>query len=118
MTREEFLATLKLLDVKKYGGEFRIKGFLLDFTPSKIADYVMLKGRIPYSLAKTIYDQAEKYQLDTTYFKYFYICKDKTHPIEERYIDRIKIDSVDALKFIIETIFEHPYINEWAIGNY
>lgn len=118
MTNSEFITTLKLLDVKEKGGEFRIKGFLLDYTKSPLYDYVMLKGRIPYSLAKTIYDQAEKYQLDINYFKYFYICEDKTHPIEKKYIDRIKIDSVEALKFVIETVREHPFINEWAIGNY
>lgn len=118
MLKIEFITALNMLNVKERGGEFRIKGFLLDYIASPITDYVMLKGRIPYSLAKTIYEQAEKYQLDISYFKYCYICEDKTHPIEKKYIDRIKIDSIEALKFVVETVREHPFINEWAIGNY
>lgn len=116
MTRGEFLTTLKLLDVKEKGGEYRIKGFLLDYINSPITGYVMLKGKIPFSLAKAICEQAEKYKLDKYYFNGTY--DDPTNPIEKKYIDRIKIDSVEALKFVIETVREHPFINEWAIGNY
>ena len=113
MTREEFLTVLKILDVKEHGGEFRIKGFLLEYVRSPISDYVMLQGKIPYSLAEVIYQEANKYKLNPYCFNIAY--KDNTN---QKYIDRIKIDSDEALKFIIETIREHPFINEWAIGNY
>ena len=116
MIREEFLTTLKLLDVKEKGGEFRIKGFLLDYIRSPIFDYVLVKGKIPYFLAKVIYDEAEKYSLDTYYFKCVY--EDKNHPIGKTYITQIKITSPEALQFVIQTIRDYPFINEWAIGNY
>ena len=57
MTRDSFLTTLKLLDVQEKGREFRIKGFRLNYIHSPIYDYVMLEGKIPYSLAKAIYEQ-------------------------------------------------------------
>lgn len=113
MTRGEFLTVLKLLDVKERGGEIRIKGFLLDYVHSPIVDYVMLRGKIPYSLAEVIYQEANKYRLDTYYFNCAY--EDNTN---QKYLDRIKIDSVEALKFVIETVREQSFINEWAIGNY
>lgn len=113
MTRGEFLTALKLLDVKELGGEFRIKGFLLDYIRSPISDYVMLKGKIPYSLAKAIYEEANKCKLDTYYLNYAY--EDNTN---QKYFTRIKIESVEALKFVIETVRKHSFINEWAIGNY
>lgn len=113
MTRGEFLTVLKLLDVKERGGEFRIKGFLLELIHSPIADYVMLRGKIPYSLAEVIYQEANKYRLDTYYFNGAY--EDNNN---QKYLNGIKIDSVEALKFVIETVREHPFINEWAIGNY
>lgn len=116
MTHSEFLTTLKLLDVKEKGGEYRIKGFLLGYVNSPIIGYVSLLGKIPYSLASAIYEQAKEYRLDTYYFNCTY--EDTTNPIEKKYINRIKIDSVEALRFVIETIREHPFINEWAIGNY
>jgi hypothetical protein len=116
MNKTQVRTTYQLLNVKERGGEYRIKGFLLDYIPSPITDYVMLKGRIPFSLAEAIYEQHVKYRLDIYYFNCSY--EDPNHPIEKKYIDRIKIDSVEALKFVIETIREHPYINEWAIGNY
>lgn len=116
MTRGEFLTVLKLLDVRELGGEFRIKGFLLELIYSPISDYVMLKGKIPYSLAEVIYQEANKYKLDTYYFNRAY--EDTTAPINKKYIDQIKIESAEALKFVIETVREHPFINEWAIGNY
>lgn len=117
MIREEFLTTLKLLDVKEKGGEFRIKGFLLEYVRSPIFDYVLLKGKIPYSLAKAIYEQHKKYKIDMEHF-IFSPYEDKDDPIEKFYIDRITIKSVEALQFVIETIREYPIINEWAIGNY
>ena len=116
MTREEFLTTLKLLNVEERGGEFRIKGFLLGYINSSITGYVILNGKIPYSLAKAIYEEAEKYKLDKSYLLFTY--EDNTNPIEKTYINRIQIDSPEALKFVIETVREHPFINEWAIGNY
>ena len=116
MTHTEFLTTLKLLDIKEKGGEFRIKGFLLEYVKSPISDYVLLKGKIPFSLSKAIYEKATTYRLDNYYFGCTY--EDPTNPIEKKYIDRIKIDSVEGLKFVIETVREHPFINEWAIGNY
>ncbi len=116
MTRGEILTVLKLLDVRERGYEFRIKGFLLDYVKSPTSDYVMLRGKIPYSLAKAIYEEANKYRLDTYYFNCAY--EDNTNPINKKYITQIKIDSVEALKFVIETVREHPFINEWAIGNY
>lgn len=115
MTRDEFLTMLNQIDVKEKGGQFRIKGFFLEYVPSPINSYVLLKGRIPYSLAQAIYEQAKKYRLDTSYFMFVY---EDDNPIEKKYIDRIKVDSVEALKFVIETVREHPFINEWAIGNY
>lgn len=116
MTHDSFLTTLKLLDVKERGREFRIKGFLLEYVHSPIIDYAWLRGKIPYSLAKAIYEQAEKYKLDTYYSKC--IHEDNNNPIDKKYITQIKIDSEEALKFVIETVREHPFINEWAIGNY
>ena len=116
MTQEVYLTVLKLLDVKERAGEFRIKGFLLEYVRSSISNYVMLKGKIPYSLAEAIYKEANKYKLDTYYFNCAY--EDNTNPISKKYISQIKIDSVEALKFVIETVREHPFINEWAIGNY
>lgn len=113
MTRGEFLTVLKLLDVKEHGGEFRIKGFLLELIHSPVSDYVMLKGKIPYSLAEVIYQEANKYKLNPYCFNIAY-----TDNTNQKYIDQIKIDSVEALKFVIETVREHPFINEWAIGNY
>ena len=113
MTRGEFLTVLKLLDVRELGGEFRIKGFLLECVHSPISDYVMLKGKIPYSLAKVIYEEVNKYKLDTYYFNCAH--EDNTN---QKYITQIKIQSVEALRFVIETVREHSFINEWAIGNY
>ena len=114
MTRGEFLTVLKLLDIKERGGEFRLKGFVLEYVHSPISDYVMLKGQIPYSLAEVIYQEANKYRLDTFYFNY--ACKEDN--TNQKYLERIKIDSVEALEFVIETVRKHPFINEWAIGNY
>ena len=116
MTHGEFLTTLNLLNVKEKGGEYRIKGFLLGYINSPITGYVILNGKIPYSLAKAIYEEAEKYKLDKIYLRFTF--EDNTNPIEKTYINRIQIDSPEALKFVIETIRENPFINEWAIGNY
>lgn len=116
MTYDVFLWTLKFLNVHQHNREFRIKGFLIEHIHSPIRDYILVKGKIPYSLAKAIYKESEKYRLDTYYFKCAY--EDNKNPIEKNYITQIKIESPEALKFVVETIREHPFINEWAIGNY
>ena len=118
MTREEFLTTLKLINIKEKGGEFRIKGFLLDYIRSPISDYVLLKGRIPYSLAKTIYAQYKTYHFSITDPEFQCPKYDENARVEKYYVSRIQINSPEALKFVIEAVRNHPFINEWAIGNY
>jgi len=117
MKRDVFLTTLKLLDVKEKGGEFRIKGFLLEFILTPTYEFVALTGKIPYSLAKAIYEQHERYSIDMDR-EFNRPIEDKNSPFEKLYIDQIKFNSPEALKFVVETVREHPFINEWAIGNY
>jgi len=116
MTREEFLITLTLLEVKEKGGEFRIKGFLIDYIKSPLNDYILIKGKIPYFLAKIIYEECGKYALDPGH-EFLHPHEEEGHPTS-CYITQIKITTPLALKYVIETIRDYPFINEWAIGNY
>ena len=117
MTRDEFLTTLRLLKVKSHDNEFRIKGFLLDYIKSPISDYVFLKGKIPYFLAKVIYEDGAKYNLHPD-FNFEHPYEDKEHPTNKMYVTQIKITSIEELVLVINTIRDYPFINEWAIGNY
>ena len=117
MTPQEFETALKSMNVQKFDDEYRIKGFLLSYVKSHLSDYVLLKGKIPYSLAKFVYDTQKPNHL-TPDIDYLLPRQDEQHPIIKKYITKIRINNIDELCFVIDTIREHPFINEWAIGNY
>lgn len=117
MTQQEFEAVLKIMNVKKFDDEYRIKGFLLTYIKSPFSDYILLKGKIPYSLAQIIYNSQNPNHLKPE-LEFQIPHKDEQHPIIKQYITRIKITSSAELCFVIDTIREQPFINEWAIGNY
>jgi hypothetical protein len=113
MTQQEFEVALKFLNVKKYDDEYRLKGFLISFFKSPISSYVLIKGKIPYSMAEILYSKLSKNNIE-----FLRPYEDDQHPTTKKYIKKVEIHSIDELRFAVDTIREQPFINEWAIGNY
>ena len=143
ISKKEVELALKLLNVAKHDGEYRIKGFKLEFTKIWDKECITLNGKIPLPLAESI-DKNRK-QLSIWYGTDCYHsstiienarsmvrCQmiqhhgldidaayefEKQLPVEKLYITQIATDSIDGLTFIIEKVRETNIINEWAIGN-
>lgn len=143
----EFRETLIKMNVLPHNKEHRIKGFKIDYsTFFDETCFVTISGKIPLTLAEELLNADVAYKIflglnekhpmdiigqarldiknEIRRSSYFKIADTKalemanSIPEAELFIASITINSIDGLKFVIETIRRSPYINEWAIGNY
>lgn len=147
ITPYDFKRTLVEMNVFPHDKEYRIKGFKINYTTFYDETYfVTISGKIPLILAKELLNTDAKHQIflklddkhsidivkqakldvkaDIRRSNDFKITDEKALEIvnsiseEDLFITSITINSIDGLKFVIETLRKLPYINEWAIGNY
>ena len=134
------------MEVFRYGKEYRLKGFLFGYTSFRSeTSFVTVTGRIPLPLASRLLTADVEYQVfldldqkhsinlldkakaDTnaelrrsSHFKLS--TADASKLVSEMseddlFIASITINSVEGLRFVVNTIREMPYANEWAFGN-
>ena len=118
------------------GGERRLYGFLFEYRGGG-REYIGVRGRIPYTLAKKINcDPLNKMKIcingGSAGWKLLeclkhdekdYVSDEEARQLiddgkgDEMYIEYYHIWTIEGLKHVINCIREYGKINKWAIGN-
>ena len=141
-----FMTTLEEMEVFWYGKEYRLKGFLFGYTSFRSeTSFVTVTGRIPLPLAQKLLDADLEYQIcldldqkhlsnllekaktetkaeirRSSHFKLSNADAEKLvseKSEDDLFVTSITINSVEGLRFVVNTIRQMPYTNEWAFGN-
>lgn len=139
-TEDQVEHALIAMNIKKHGDEYRLRGFEIKLKTRYHINCIILSGKIPLKLAQSFYytykpqktpliqiarDHVAAEILSSNRIIDGLTAKAMTNAkklvadlsIDELYLTEIEIDSIDELRFIIETIRENSYVNEWAYGN-